>query len=151
MNVRRIRHDLNREGTRYHSCFCQDQINQGPQSKLSWITFQLLHHPYEAQDTATPRWTIGEHSTTAEKKKQKRATNVHRYHFSVCDLLEPRNDYHLFKFSAEWNWTLFVYRNIYGHRKIAVVSGEDLVPFFFFAKKKDNKRTKTPYVLKIFR
>ena len=42
--------------------------------------FPITPDPYEAQDTATPRWTIGEHSTTAEKKKQKRVTIVHLYH-----------------------------------------------------------------------
>lgn len=45
------------------------------------------------------------------------------------------NDSHIFKFSAEWNWTLFVFRNIYGHRKIAVVAAKIWCLFFSLKKK----------------
>ena len=51
------------------------------------VSYCLLHHHYEALDTGTPRWTVRQHSATGEKKKQKRASNVHCYRNSVCILL----------------------------------------------------------------
>ena len=53
------------------------------------VSHSLLHHPYQTQDTGTPRWTFvpGQRWTITAKKKQKRALYVHCYHFSVCVLL----------------------------------------------------------------
>ena len=50
------------------------------------VNHSLLHHCYQAQVTGTPRWTVCQHSATARQKKQKRASNVHRYYVSVCDM-----------------------------------------------------------------
>ena len=51
------------------------------------VSHSLLHHPYQTQDTGTPKWTFVQHWTITAKKKQKRALYVHCYHFSVCVLL----------------------------------------------------------------
>ena len=51
------------------------------------VSHSLLHHCYEAQETGTPRWTVRQHSATAEKKKQKRASNVPCHRNSACVLL----------------------------------------------------------------
>ena len=51
------------------------------------FSHSLLHHSYQAQDTGKPRWTVHQHSATAEQKKQKRASNVYCYRNSVCFLL----------------------------------------------------------------
>ena len=47
----------------------------------------LLHHPYQAQDTGTPKWTVREHTATEKQTKQKRASTIHCYCVSVCVML----------------------------------------------------------------
>ena len=54
------------------------------------VSHSLLHHCYQSQDTGTPRWTVRQHSATAEQKKQECASNVHCYRNSVCALLVTR-------------------------------------------------------------
>ena len=55
----------------------------------TFVSHSLLLHLYQTHGTGAPRWTFVQHWTTTAKKKQKCASYVHCYHFSVCVCLLP--------------------------------------------------------------